>query len=49
VELLAGGGGESGEGSRYAISWSDEAVEGGGDRRTPAIQDGAGRFDGALG
>jgi hypothetical protein len=58
VELLAGGGGESGEGSRYVISWPNEAVEGGaaevapddGVREiAPAIQDGAGRFDGALG
>jgi hypothetical protein len=58
VELLAGGGGGSGEGSRSAISWSEEAVEGvtveaapnGGLREIAlAIRDGAGRFDGALG
>jgi hypothetical protein len=28
VELLAGGGGGSGEGSRFVISWPEEAVEG---------------------
>jgi hypothetical protein len=58
VELLVGGGGESGEGSRYVISWPNEVVEGvaaelapddGVREIAPAIQDGARRFDGALG